>query len=82
MFLLDTFISWSQTLRDNPVLLILLVTAPIVVIAFWRRVYPSVMLVAALSLPAVATIGLLFWEGLLPLILLIDVCLAALALLQ
>lgn len=80
MFLLDTLISWSQGLRDNPVLLILLITAPVAVIAFWRRVYPSVMLVAALSLPAVATIGLLFWEGLLPLILLIDACLAALAL--
>ena len=44
MFLLDTLISWSQGLGDNPVLLILLITAPVAVIAFWRRVYPSVML--------------------------------------
>ena len=57
--------STLETVRSNPVLIVLLIAAPLVLLASLRRTYPAPRLVGWAALPCVLTIGLVWWrEGL------------------
>lgn len=77
----------TQLLRDyGPVLvrmaglLIVLLAAPLLALAWWRRIYPHTPLLVALLVPAVLSLALLVDARLLPAIALIDVLIPAVAL--
>lgn len=69
-----------ESLRDlGPVLvrsaglLIIACAAPLLVLAWWKRIYPHTPLVVILGIPSVLSLALLFQAGLLPVIGVIDV---------
>src|ERR1043165_4495307 len=61
-------------------LLIVLLSAPLLVMAWWKRIYPHTTLVVLLGLPCVLSLALLVQPGLLPLIAVIDVAIPLVAL--
>ena len=63
-------------------LLIVLLAAPLLVLAWWRKVYPNSPLLVALAVPCVLSLALLIDARLLPLIVLIDLAIPAAALID
>ena len=62
--------SW---LRDQPVLILLFFTAPLVVLARWRQTFPSRLLVLLGLFPALATLLIAWQPEFLPLVMAIDI---------
>jgi uncharacterized protein (DUF58 family) len=60
-------------------LIILVLAAPLLVLAWWKRIYPHTTLVIALGVPCVLSLALLAQPGLLPLIVLIDAIIGVVA---
>src|SRR5436190_19028444 len=63
-------------------LIIIILTAPLLVLAWSKRIYPHTTLVIALAVPCVLSLALLIQPGLLPLIVLIDGLIAGVAVLD
>ena len=61
-------------------LLILLLTAPLLVLAWWKRIYPHTPLVIVLGVPCLLSLALLVQPGLLPVIAVIDALILLVAL--
>src|SRR4051812_34179923 len=81
---------WLAThLRDfGPVLIrsaglvIVLLAAPLLLLAWWKRIYPHTTLVIALGVPCVLSLALLIQPKLLPIIAIVDLLIGAVALLD
>src|SRR5438477_11560499 len=63
-------------------LLIIVLAAPLLVLAWGKRIYPHTTLVVALGLPCVLSLALLVQPGLLPLIAIIDVLIPLVAIID
>jgi uncharacterized protein (DUF58 family) len=68
-----------MVLRSLPWLLLVLLFAPLVTLAYWRRSYPHTPLVLVLLLPCVLTLGLLFWSDVFLLVATADVAIVLVA---
>ena len=77
-----TAVSAWQTLQDNPVLLLLLLCVPLLALAYFRRVYPGAALVFWGAVPCLLTLALAWRRDVLPLVLVLDLILALLALID
>jgi len=81
---------WLATnLRDfGPVLVrsaglvIVLLAAPLLLLAWWKRIYPHTTLVIALAVPCLLSLALLLQPKLLPLIAIVDLAIAVVAILD
>jgi uncharacterized protein (DUF58 family) len=71
-WLLGLFRDYGPTLIRYAGLLIALLAAPLLALAWWKRIYPHTPLVVALGLPCVLALALLADARLLPIIALID----------
>lgn len=72
--------SWGAALQSYPMHVIAASVAPLLVLGFWRRTFPSLAFVGWAMLPSLLTLGVLFKHDLLPLVLAIDIALLGLAL--
>src|SRR4051812_34692088 len=61
-------------------LLIILLAAPLLILAWWKRIYPHTPLVVALAVPCVLSLALLVDPRLLPVIAVVDLLIPAVAL--
>ena len=68
--------SW---LRDQPVLILLFFTAPLVVLARWRQTFPSRLLVLLGLFPALTTLLIAWQPRFLPVVMVIDIAVILLA---
>ncbi len=69
-------------LRDNPVLLLLLISAPVAALAYFRRVFPSLFSVLLLITPCLCTLALLLQQDVFLLVITIDLVLVVVALID
>jgi len=72
---LDTLNQGAQWLRTLPWLTLALFALPMVVLAWWKRIYPHVPLVVAMLVPCLLTFSLLIWSDLLLVIIGVDLLL-------
>src|SRR3954469_19390581 len=70
--LADIIRNTSPMLAQSAGLLIVLCALPLLVLAWWKRIYPHTPLVVLLGIPCVLSLALLLQPGLLPLIVIID----------
>ena len=76
---LETVEEGIQWLRALPWLLLTLFALPLLVLAWWKRVYPNIPLAIALGVPCVLTFALLIWSDLILLVAVADVIVFMLA---
>src|SRR5438093_422169 len=69
----------GPTLVRSAGLIIIVLAAPLLILAWWKRIYPHTTLVIALGVPCVLSLALLVQPGLLPLIAIIDGLIAVVA---
>ena len=69
---LETIEEGYQWLRALPWLVLALFSAPLMVLAWWKRVYPNIPLAIALGAPCVLTFALLIWSDLFLLVAIAD----------
>lgn len=69
----------SDALISRPLLLLLLITLPFVVAAYFRRAYPHTPLVLLMLVPCVLTFAVIFKRDVLPIILTVDLVLVIVA---
>lgn len=70
---LETVEAGYQWLRALPWLVLALFAVPLLVLAWWKRVYPHIPLAIALGAPCVLTFALLIWSDLFLLVAIADV---------
>ena len=63
-------------------LVIVLLAAPLLLLAWWKRIYPHTTLVIALAVPCLLSLALLIQPRLLPLIAIVDLAIAVVAILD
>src|SRR5688572_11316570 len=69
---LETADEGFQLLRTLPWLMLLVIFAPLIALAAWRRIYPHVPLVLLMVGPCLLTFALLVWEDLFLIVALAD----------
>jgi uncharacterized protein (DUF58 family) len=79
-WLADFLRDYGPTLVRWAGLIIVLLAAPLLALAWWKRIYPHTPLVVALAAPCVLSLALLVDSRLLPVIVLIDVAIPLVAL--
>lgn len=79
-WIVDLLKEHGPTLVRLAGLLILLITGPLLALAWWKRIYPHTPLAIALAIPCVLSLALLADSRLLPLIAVVDVVIPLVAL--
>jgi uncharacterized protein (DUF58 family) len=82
MNLLQSLATWVGSLQALPWLTLAGVFAPLLVMAAWKHVYPSVRMLAAMSVPCALTFALLIWPDLFVLVGVVDVLVVAIGMLD
>ena len=77
---LDSLGQSAEWLQALPWLVLLLFVAPLVVLAWWKRVYPHMPLVLAMLVPSVLTFSLLIWPQMIVAAIVFDVVVVLIAL--
>ncbi|MDG2384379.1 MAG: DUF58 domain-containing protein [Pirellulaceae bacterium] len=80
--LFDFLQTIQTTLRSNPVLLLLLISAPLAALAFFRRLFPSLFAVLLLMVPCFCTLGLLLKQDAFLFVLTIDLVFVVVAMID
>jgi len=70
---IETVEQGYQWLRAVPWLVLAMFSTPLLVLAWWKRIYPSVPLIIVLCAPCVLTFALLIWSDLFLLVAIADV---------
>ena len=78
-WLIEVLQAFIQTLSGLPLLILVAITAPIAVLAYLWKIYPSRMMVAGMVVPCLMTLTLVLKHDAIPLILTVDAVLVCIA---